>query len=305
MMARGSADGGDAGILRDSLLLPWCRYAAFRLSSCHVPRRRAPPAGDQRRGRADATWCGSPAPAGCQALPLTQIRTVLGRELGHCVLDWHPGCHAEALAALAGALRAGSWLILLTPPWSAWAQRPDDDSLRWSEREHPIATANFVHHLQRTLSDADGVTLWRQGEACPAPAPLRRGDTAHAAYAGCRQRGAGPGEALPGWLLIDEAAAIPTPLLQRLIAAFPHVLMTTTVQGYEGTGRGFLLKFCTALPDCRIHRLDRPLRWASGDPLECCSAIPVGRRRRSARCAGWIRNSGRRHRRGWRPFMPC
>ncbi|UBU94922.1 GNAT family N-acetyltransferase [Edwardsiella sp. LADL05-105] len=148
------------------------------------------------------------------------------------------------------------------------------------------------------------------------------GDTAHAAYAGCRQRGAGPrgrgkstlsgmlaaelcgdclltaparvaaervqtaagalpfvapdlllqrieaGEALPGWLLIDEAAAIPTPLLQRLIAAFPHVLMTTTVQGYEGTGRGFLLKFCTALPDCRIHRLDRPLRWASGDPLE-------------------------------------
>ncbi|WFO13214.1 DUF1726 domain-containing protein [Edwardsiella ictaluri] len=111
----------------------------------------------------DVTWCGSPAPTGCQMLSLAQIRTVLGRELGHCVLDWHPGCHAEVLAALAGTLRAGSWLILLTPPWSAWAKRPDDDSLRWSEREHPIATANFVHHLQRTLSDADGVTLWRQG----------------------------------------------------------------------------------------------------------------------------------------------
>ncbi|WP_392440168.1 GNAT family N-acetyltransferase [Edwardsiella piscicida] len=286
---------------------------------------------------ADVTWCGSPAPTGCQALPLTQIRTVLGRELGHCVLDWHPGCHAEALAALAGTLRAGSWLILLTPPWSAWAQRPDDDSLRWSEREQPIATANFVHHLQRTLSAADGVTLWHQGAACPAPAPLRRaawrvpdgtpteqqrailcalrtpaavnvvlgprgrgkstlsgmlaadlrGDcllTAPARVAAERvQTTAGDlpfvapdlllqrieaGERLPGWLLIDEAAAIPTPLLQRLIAAFPHVLMTTTVQGYEGTGRGFLLKFCAALPDCRIHSLDRPLRWASDDPLE-------------------------------------
>ncbi|XOO19927.1 tRNA(Met) cytidine acetyltransferase TmcA [Edwardsiella ictaluri] len=285
----------------------------------------------------DVTWCGSPAPTGCQMLSLAQIRTVLGRELGHCVLDWHPGCHAEVLAALAGTLRAGSWLILLTPPWSAWAKRPDDDSLRWSEREHPIATANFVHHLQRTLSDADGVTLWRQGEVCPAPMPLGcsawrapdgaptvqqqailralrtpaavnvvlgprgrgkstlsgmlaaelRGDcllTAPARVAAERvQTTAGTlpfvapdlllqrieaGQALPGWLLIDEAAAIPAPLLQRLIVAFPHVLMTTTVQGYEGTGRGFLLKFCAALPDCRIHSLDRPLRWASGDPLE-------------------------------------
>ncbi|XEH48949.1 GNAT family N-acetyltransferase [Edwardsiella tarda] len=68
--------------------------------------------------------------------------------------------------------------------------------------------------------------------------------------------------------MIDEAAAIPAPLLQRLIAAFPRVLMTTTVQGYEGTGRGFLLKFCSALPDCRIHHLDQPLRWAATDPLE-------------------------------------
>ncbi|WFO10311.1 DUF1726 domain-containing protein [Edwardsiella ictaluri] len=153
----------------------------------------------------DVTWCGSPAPTGCQMLSLAQIRTVLGRELGHCVLDWHPGCHAEVLAALAGTLRAGSWLILLTPPWSAWAKRPDDDSLRWSEREHPIATANFVHHLQRTLSDADGVTLWRRGGVPGANAAgvfgvagtgwradgAAAGDTARTAYAGRRQCGAG------------------------------------------------------------------------------------------------------------------
>ncbi|STC89922.1 tRNA(Met) cytidine acetyltransferase TmcA [Edwardsiella hoshinae] len=286
---------------------------------------------------ADVTWCGSPAPTGCQALPLTQIRTVLGRELGHCVLDWHPGCHAEALAALAGTLRAGSWLILLTPSWSAWPQQADADSLRWSECAQPIATPHFVFHLLRTLSDAAGVTLWRQGETCRAPTPLALADwqppdgaptaqqrailaaltcpaavnvvlgprgrgkstlsgmlavrlagrcllTAPARVSAARVQQAQAalpfvapdallrrieaGETLAEWLLIDEAAAIPAPLLHRLIAAFPRVLMTTTVQGYEGTGRGFLLKFCAELPDCRIHYLDQPLRWAAADPLE-------------------------------------
>lgn len=70
------------------------------------------------------------------------------------------------------------------------------------------------------------------------------------------------------WLLIDEAAAIPTPLLSRLIAFFPRVLLTTTVQGYEGTGRGFLLKFCASLPQWQDLRLCAPIRWAESDPLE-------------------------------------
>jgi len=70
------------------------------------------------------------------------------------------------------------------------------------------------------------------------------------------------------WLLIDEAAAIPAPLLRRLVALFPRVLLATTVQGYEGTGRGFLLKFCATLPGVVHYQLDTPLRWASDDPLE-------------------------------------
>lgn len=70
------------------------------------------------------------------------------------------------------------------------------------------------------------------------------------------------------WLLIDEAAAIPAPLLARLIAFFPRVLLTTTVQGYEGTGRGFLLKFCASLPQWHDLRLRDPIRWAQHDPLE-------------------------------------
>ena len=70
------------------------------------------------------------------------------------------------------------------------------------------------------------------------------------------------------WLVVDEAAAIPAPLLQRLVSRFPRTLLTTTVQGYEGTGRGFLLKFCGRFPELQRHELQQPVRWAQGCPLE-------------------------------------
>ncbi|WP_380183756.1 tRNA(Met) cytidine acetyltransferase TmcA [Kalamiella sp. sgz302252] len=70
------------------------------------------------------------------------------------------------------------------------------------------------------------------------------------------------------WLLIDEAAAIPAPMLEKLVKLYPRTLLTTTLQGYEGTGRGFMLKFCASLPEAKLYSLDRPLRWAAGDPLE-------------------------------------
>ncbi len=71
-----------------------------------------------------------------------------------------------------------------------------------------------------------------------------------------------------GWLIVDEAAAIPAPVLQQMVSRFRRVLLCTTVQGYEGTGRGFLLKFCAGLPEVAQYTLSEPLRWAAGDPLE-------------------------------------
>ena len=70
------------------------------------------------------------------------------------------------------------------------------------------------------------------------------------------------------WLIVDEAAAIPGPLLEKLVTRFPRVVLTTTVQGYEGTGRGFLLKFCARFSGLRHYALSIPIRWATGCPLE-------------------------------------
>jgi tRNA(Met) cytidine acetyltransferase len=74
-------------------------------------------------------------------------------------------------------------------------------------------------------------------------------------------------------LIVDEASALPVPLLNRLVAAHPHARrwFATTVHGYEGTGRGFVHRFLPALRRggaVQEHVLTRPIRWAEGDPLE-------------------------------------
>lgn len=73
-------------------------------------------------------------------------------------------------------------------------------------------------------------------------------------------------------LLIDEAAGIPLPQLQALLQRYPRIAMSTTVHGYEGTGRGFMLRFRKILDHntrgWRHCTLDIPIRWAPGDPLE-------------------------------------
>ena len=73
-------------------------------------------------------------------------------------------------------------------------------------------------------------------------------------------------------LLIDEAAAIPTPQLQQLVAHYSRVVLASTEHGYEGTGRGFLLKFQPYLdkncPGWHKLRLQQAIRYAANCPLE-------------------------------------
>ena len=73
-------------------------------------------------------------------------------------------------------------------------------------------------------------------------------------------------------LLVDEAAAIPTALLERMLRHHSRIAFATTVHGYEGTGRGFDLRFRKVLdeqtPEWRRLQMQQPIRWADGDPLE-------------------------------------
>lgn len=96
-------------------------------------------------------------------------------------------------------------------------------------------------------------------------------------------------------LVIDEAAAIPLPIVKRLLGPY-LVFMSSTINGYEGTGRSLSLKLIQQLRTQSVlgasdtavvsrdlkdkhvapaqHRqlkevvLDEPIRYAPGDPME-------------------------------------
>lgn len=71
------------------------------------------------------------------------------------------------------------------------------------------------------------------------------------------------------WLIIDEAAMLPLELLITFSQYFQHILFTTTVEGYEGTGKGFSLKLSERLSrSYQWLQLSQPLRWQENDPLE-------------------------------------
>lgn len=71
------------------------------------------------------------------------------------------------------------------------------------------------------------------------------------------------------WLFIDEAASLPLPSLHQFCAYFDKAILTTTTHNYEGTGRGFSLKFLSQLKrDAKHWKLTQPLRWQENDLLE-------------------------------------
>ncbi len=73
-------------------------------------------------------------------------------------------------------------------------------------------------------------------------------------------------------LLVDEAAAIPVPVLKQCLQRFPRIAFASTIHGYEGTGQGFAVRFKRSLdeltPGWKGIHLKQPIRWADQDPLE-------------------------------------
>lgn len=73
-------------------------------------------------------------------------------------------------------------------------------------------------------------------------------------------------------IMVDEAAAIPVGILSDLLDTGIPIAFLTTVHGYEGTGRGFSVRFKGRLEagsrPVRYHKLTEPIRYAPGDPIE-------------------------------------
>ena len=79
-------------------------------------------------------------------------------------------------------------------------------------------------------------------------------------------------EELPDILFVDEASAIPVHVLVKLSHRHTRIVFSSTVHGYEGSGRGFEIKFKQLLlnirPQYKSLHLAQPIRWFDGDKLE-------------------------------------
>lgn len=71
------------------------------------------------------------------------------------------------------------------------------------------------------------------------------------------------------FLIVDEAAMLPLSWLAQFSNSFSKVLLTSTSEGYEGSGKGFTLKLKDYLKRAiHLFRLEIPLRWQQNDRLE-------------------------------------
>ncbi len=188
------------------------------------------------------------------------VRCALGGRRKPAVLTADRGRGKSAALGLAAArvLQAGRRCILVTAP-------------------RPAAVAALFRHAEAALPGAErhGSTLrWRDPRGAAGEirflAPDVLVETRPAA----------------DLVLVDEAAALPLPLLEAVLEHWPRTAFATTVHGYEGSGRGFTLRFPALLArharGTREVHLRQPVRWAEGDPVEalvfrllCLDAEPV------------------------------
>lgn len=72
-------------------------------------------------------------------------------------------------------------------------------------------------------------------------------------------------------IIIDEAAAVPMHVLQQLVQRFTVWAIASTVDGYEGCGRGFAVRFLEWVQQqriCKVHELSESVRWSAQDTCE-------------------------------------
>lgn len=73
-------------------------------------------------------------------------------------------------------------------------------------------------------------------------------------------------------MIVDEAAGIPVPLLFKYLSRSDVIVYSSTVHGYEGTGRTFSIRFLGGLKerikDMVYIEMHQPIRYSEDDPIE-------------------------------------
>ncbi|RUO72752.1 GNAT family N-acetyltransferase [Idiomarina seosinensis] len=234
---------------------------------------------------------------------LSRYRDYLGHEFKHVIIDCRQQLHVDAIAALCGTVVAGGQLSLLVGEQrSVMLQRlinhwqPTPTALTASLPELPTAAQTAVleqltdtktTHLliadrgrgkshivgtavKQLLAKADNQTsvLITAPRRANAKVLLNIADNA-TFVAWDKLLDSQPSDAL---LVIDEAAGIPLWATQKLCDKYTPWILATTVNGYEGCGRGFAVHFrdwvCKRYQRVKQHQLHQPIRWPEGDPLE-------------------------------------
>ncbi|MBT0584850.1 GNAT family N-acetyltransferase [Alteromonas oceanisediminis] len=74
-------------------------------------------------------------------------------------------------------------------------------------------------------------------------------------------------------VIVDEAASIPVPQLKKILSQHTRFILSTTLDGYEGSGLGFtqrVLPLLSSLVSKHVlhEHLVEPMRWYDNDPIE-------------------------------------
>ena len=73
-------------------------------------------------------------------------------------------------------------------------------------------------------------------------------------------------------IVVDEAASIPVNILFQLLKKEAKVIYSTTIHGYEGSGRSFNLRFLKSLKEKNVpfkeFNMIQPIRYSETDPIE-------------------------------------
>jgi tRNA(Met) cytidine acetyltransferase len=244
----------------------------------------------QLLGDADALWIGPD--------DRRVLRRMLGRAFDAVVLDAHDGFDADVLGQAHGMIWGGGALVLRrSHTWSGRFDAHVERCLRTSAGMGAVTRATLGTAEQAAMAERLR-GIW--GEPGPSRVVLTadrgRGKSSavglalrdlgrRVAVSAAHPDAVREVERFSGLpfvplatvlrerfdvVVIDEAAQIPVPTLQRIVKFqdAAHLAFSTTTHGYEGTGRGFALRFVDWLaPDLQLQ-LREPIRWAEGDPLE-------------------------------------